>query len=185
MARLSELVATHGQPPWPCTRQAFARSALQVPTSDRTHTQQLFLFVVVMCESVHQSSLAQTSSNETRVSKPPPRRGMLCVCHRTIDQLLCSRQGSRTSHGLWMFSCAHVCVACRRSNVFVVRDIFFSGKGAHAEPSGRAERPKPRTEEIDLNMNIKATRAVTTAAAKAVQAATAKQSNEVRINTPS
>ena len=51
---------------------------------------------------------------------------------------------------------------------------------ATAVEDRRAERPKPRTEEIDLNMNIKATRAVTTAAAKAVQAATAKQRNEVR-----
>ena len=56
---------------------------------------------------------------------------------------------------------------------------------ATAVEDRRAERPKPRTEEIDLNMNIKATRAVATAAAKAVQAATAKQRNEVRINTPS
>ena len=134
---------SQGRPRKYITRQRRYHSELIIVlvctvSSDRTHTQQLFLFVVVMCESVHQSSLAQTSSNETRVSKPPPRRGMLCVCHRTIDQLLCSRQGSRTSHGLWMFSCAHVCVACRRSNVFVVRDIFFSGTGAHAEPSGRA-----------------------------------------------
>jgi hypothetical protein len=55
---------------------------------------------------------------------------------------------------------------------------------ATAVEDRRAERLKPRAEEIDVNTKIKVMWVATKAAEKAVQAATAKQRNEVRTTPP-
>ena len=133
---------SQGRPRTYITRQRRYHSELIIVlvctvSSDRTHTQQLFLFVVVMCESVHQSSLAQTSSNETRVSKPPPRRGMLCVCHRTIDHLLCS---SRDQEQVMACGCfrVHTCVLHAEGRMSL-SSVTFSSAAQVRMPNHRGE----------------------------------------------